>query len=146
MILPAGPVRVYVSTRPVNFRKGLDRLVALAQEELRLDPFSGAVLVFRAKRADQLKIVLWDGSGLVLIAKRLDAGQFAWPAVKDGVMTLSPAQVFALVEGLDWQRVHTAGRRDPQRQGSRGEMVDGHRDRSRRLGCRDSVRALAALP
>jgi hypothetical protein len=50
MILPAGPLRVYVATRPVDFRKGLDGLAALAQEQLRLDPFSGAVLVFRAKR------------------------------------------------------------------------------------------------
>lgn len=106
MILPSGPVRVYVATRPVDFRKGLDGLAALAQEELRLDPFSGVVLVFRAKRADRLKILLWDGSGMVLITKRLDDGKFAWPAVKDGVMTLSSAQVSALVEGLDWRRVH----------------------------------------
>jgi len=106
MILPGGPVRVYVATRPVDFRKGLDGLAALAQEELRLDPFSGVVLVFRAKRADRLKILLWDGSGMVLLAKRLDDGKFAWPAVKDGVMTLSAAQVSALLEGLDWRRVH----------------------------------------
>ena len=58
MILPGGPVRVYVATRPVDFRKGLDGLAALAQEELRLDPFSGVGLVFRAKRADRLKILL----------------------------------------------------------------------------------------
>lgn len=70
------------------------------------------VLVFRARRADRLKILLWDGSGMVLITKRLDAGQFAWPAVKDGVMTLSSAQVSALVEGLDWRRVHA--RRTPR--------------------------------
>lgn len=112
MILPSGPVRIYVAMRPVDFRKGIDGLAALAQEELRLDPFSGVVLLFRAKRADRLKILLWDGSGMVLIAKRLDDGKFAWPAVKDGVMTLSSAQVSALVEGLDWRRVHT--RRTPR--------------------------------
>ncbi len=44
MILPGGPVRVFVAPRPVDFRKGVD---GLAQQELRLDPFSGAVLVFR---------------------------------------------------------------------------------------------------
>ena len=95
-----------MATCPVDFRKGLDGLAALAQEELRLDPFSGMVLVFRAKRADRLKILLWDGSGMMLIAKRLDDGKFPWPAVKDGVMTLSSAQLAALVEGLDWRRVH----------------------------------------
>ena len=105
MILPSGPVRIYVATRPVDFRKGIDGLAALAQEELRLDPFSGVVLVFRARRADRLKILLWDGSGMVLIAKRLNDGKFAWPVVTDGVMTLSSAQLSALVEGLDWRRV-----------------------------------------
>jgi transposase-like protein len=54
MILPSGPVRVYVATKPVDFRKGIDGLAALAEVELRLDPFSGVVLVFRAKRADRV--------------------------------------------------------------------------------------------
>jgi transposase len=72
MILPGGPLRVYVATQPVDFRKGMDGLAALAQAQLRLDPFSGVVLVFRAKRVDRVKILLWDGSGMVLIAKRLE--------------------------------------------------------------------------
>ena len=56
MILPGGPMRVFVATKPVDFRKGIDGLAALAQQELRLDPFSGVALVFRAKRADRVKI------------------------------------------------------------------------------------------
>jgi transposase len=106
MILPGGPLRVYVATRPVDFRKGMNGLAALAQEQLRLDPFSGVVLVFRAKRADRVKVLLWDGSGMVLIGKRLEQGKFAWPAIEDGVMRLSSAQLAALFEGLDWRRVH----------------------------------------
>jgi transposase len=113
MILPGGPVRVYVATRPVDFRKGIDGLAALAQEELRLDPFSGVVLVFRAKRADRIKILVWDGSGMVLIAKRLEGGKFAWPTATDGVMKLSPAKLSALFEGLDWRRVHARRIRRP---------------------------------
>ena len=114
MILPTGPLRVYVATRPVDFRKGMDGLAALAQEQLRLDPFSGAVLVFRAKRADRVKILVWDGTGTVLIAKRLDGGTFVWPSVKDGVMRLSTAQLAALFEGLDWRRVHARRVRRPE--------------------------------
>jgi transposase len=113
MILPSGPVRVYVATKPVDFRKGIDGLAALAEAELRLDPFSGVVLVFRAKRADRIKILVWDGSGMVLIAKRLEGGKFAWPAATDGVMKLSPAQLSALFEGLDWRRVHARRVRRP---------------------------------
>ena len=106
MILPGGPLRVFVATRPVDFRKGADGLAALAQEQLRLDPFSGAALVFRAKRADRIKILIWDGSGMVLVAKRLEEGRFAWPPIRDGVMRLSSAQLATLFEGLDWRRVY----------------------------------------
>ena len=113
MILPSGPVRVYVATKPVDFRKGIDGLAALAEAELRLDPFSGVVLVFRAKRADRIKILVWDGSGMVLIAKRLEGGKFAWPTPTKGVMKLSPAQLSALFEGLDWRRVHARRVRRP---------------------------------
>ena len=102
---PAG-VRVLVATRPVDFRKGMDGLAALAQETLGQDPFSGTVLVFRAKRADRLKLLVWDGTGLILVSKRLEQSAFKWPPIIDGMMRLSPAQFAALFEGLDWSRVH----------------------------------------
>ena len=63
-----------------------------------------------AKRADRVKLIFWDGSGVVLVAKRLENGQFRWPAIRDGVMRLSAAQLQALLEGLDWRRVHEARR------------------------------------
>jgi transposase len=66
--------------------------------------------VFRSKRADRVKLIFWDGSGVVLVAKRLENGQFRWPAVRDGVMRLSAAQLQALLEGLDWRRVHESRR------------------------------------
>jgi len=62
---------------------------------------------------DRIKILVWDGSGMVLIAKRLEGGKFAWPAATDGVMKLSPAQLSALFEGLDWRRVHARRVRRP---------------------------------
>ncbi len=107
MILPAGRFQVFVATRPVDFRKGMDGLAAVVQGQLRLDPFCGAVFVFRAKRADRVKLLVWDGSGLTLIYKRLDEGKFCWPRIEDGVMRLSPGQLGALFEGLDWKRVHS---------------------------------------
>ncbi len=70
-----------------------------------LDPHSGLTVVFRSKRGDRIKVLVWDGSGLVLIYKRLEAGSFAWPKVQDGVMRLSRAQFEALFEGLDWRWV-----------------------------------------
>jgi len=114
MIIPPGPVRVMVAAKPVDFRKGMDGLAALVKEELKADPFGGVIYVFRAKRADRVKMVFWDGTGLVLVAKRLDEGKFRWPKIQDGVVRLTPAQFTALVEGLDWTRVFARRVRQPQ--------------------------------
>ena len=110
MIGPEGAVKVLVATKPVDFRKGAEGLAALVKEQMRADPFSGVVYVFRAKRADRIKLIFWDGTGLCLYAKRLEDGQFRWPKVEDGVMRLTSAQLGALLEGLDWRRVHQARR------------------------------------
>ena len=75
---------VVVATRPVDFRKGHDSLAAVVEHELGLDPYSGVAVVFRPKRADRVKVLWWDGTGLVLASKRLEQGRFAWPAVRDG--------------------------------------------------------------
>ena len=109
MIYPSQAVRIVIATKPVDFRKGHDGLAALAERELGLDPHSGIIVVFRAKRGDRIKVLLWDGSGLVLCYKRLEQGKFAWPKVQDGMMRLTKAQFEALFEGLDWRRVY--GRR-----------------------------------
>jgi transposase len=108
MIGPAGAVRVMVATKPVDFRKGAEGLAALVREAMGSDPFSGSVYVFRSKRADRVKLVFWDGTGLCFFAKKLEDGAFRWPAIEDGVMRLSAAQLSALLEGLDWRRVHEA--------------------------------------
>jgi transposase len=108
VIGPAGAVRVMVATKPVDFRKGAEGLAALVREEMKADPFSGAVYVFRAKRADRVKLIFWDGTGVCLFAKRLEDGKFRWPKIQDGIMRLSAAQFSALIEGLDWRRVHEA--------------------------------------
>ena len=106
MIAAPTGVKVLVATKPVDFRKGAEGLMALVQEQLRQEPFSGTIFVFRSKRADRLKIVAWDGSGLVLLWKRLEQGAFRWPPISDGVMRLSASQLAALVDGLDWSRLH----------------------------------------
>jgi len=107
--IPAG-ARVLLATRPVDFRKGAHGLAALAQEILAEDPFSGAVIVYRSKRSDRLKILVWDTSGLVLIWKQMQQGSFRWPPIMDGVMKLSPVEFAALFDGLDWSPVQETRR------------------------------------
>jgi transposase len=92
VIGPTGAVRVMVATKPVDFRKGAEGLAALVCEEMKSDPFFGAVYVFRAKRADRVKLIFWDGTGVCLFAKRLEDGAFRWPNLQDGVMHLTAAQ------------------------------------------------------
>ncbi|WP_127599586.1 IS66 family insertion sequence element accessory protein TnpB [Nitratireductor alexandrii] len=106
MIGPTGTVKVMVATKPVDFRKGAEGLAALVREQIGADPFGGTVFVFRAKRTDRVKLIFWDGTGICLFAKRLEDGEFRWPKVQDGVMRLTAAQLSALLEGLDWRRVH----------------------------------------
>jgi transposase len=105
MIAAAAGAKIFVATQPVDFRRGADSLVALVRETLGHDPFGDAIFIFRSKRADRLKIVAWDGTGLVLLWKRLEHGAFRWPPVRDGVMRLSASQLAALVDGMDWSRL-----------------------------------------
>ena len=65
-----------IATKPVDFRKGAEGLAALVRESMGFDPFSGAVYVFRARRADRIKLVYFDGTGVCLFSKRLEDGKF----------------------------------------------------------------------
>jgi transposase len=96
-----------VAKTPVDFRKGAEGLAALVPETMEADPFSGAGYVFRARRAGRIKLVIWDGTGVVFVAKRLEDGEFHWPKVQNAVLHLTAAQLSALLEGLDWRCVHT---------------------------------------
>jgi transposase len=75
---------------------------------------TGTVFVFRSRKADRLKLIYWDGSGIVLAYKRLEEHSFTWPGIKNGLMTLTHARFEALFVGLDWRRVHAVQRRTPQ--------------------------------
>jgi len=94
MMFASNRVRVLVSTQPIALRKGHDGLAALVSSALRKDPFTGTVtvFVFRSRRADRLKVLYWDGTGLVMADKRLEGARFTWPAIKDGLMALNHAQ------------------------------------------------------
>ena len=114
MIFPSNRVRIMVATKPIDFRKGHDSLAAMVKNELHKDPFTGTVFVFRAKQADRLKLLYWDGTGLVMAYKRLEDHGFTWPAVTDGLILLNHAQFEALFSGLDWRRVRAIHAKPPE--------------------------------
>jgi transposase len=114
MIFPSNRVRIMVATKPIDFPKGHDSLVAMVKNDLRKDPFTGTVFVFRARKADRLKLLYWDGTGLVMAYKRLEEHSFTWPPVKDGLMLVNHAQFEALFAGFDWRRVRAIGAKAPK--------------------------------
>ena len=83
----------------------MDGLAAIVMNEFDLDPFSGAIFIFRSKRADRMKIIVSDGTGFVMTYKRIERAGFIWPLMIDGVTTINCSQFEALFERLDWQRV-----------------------------------------
>jgi transposase len=107
MIVAGQRLPILIATKPVDFRCGHNALALMVQTELKLDPYSGVTVVFRSKRGDRLKILVWDGTGLVLIYKVLEVSKFCWPKIQDGVMQLSRAQYEALFEGAEWLRIST---------------------------------------
>ncbi len=116
MLLPAG-VRVHLALGVTDMRKGLDGLATLVQETLRKDPFSGHIFAFRGRRANMIKVLFWDGTGLCLFTKRIDQGHFVWPriSVAGGTIPLTTAQLAMLLEGIDWRHPERVWR--PQKAG-----------------------------
>ncbi len=101
-VLPAN-TRVWLAAGYTDMRRGFDGLAGLVQTALSANPYSGHVFAFRGKRGDLIKILWWDGQGLCLLAKRLERGRFVWPQAESGSVSLTPAQLSMLLEGIDWR-------------------------------------------
>lgn len=104
MLTLRSDLRILVAAWPVDFRRGMDFLAMLVSEMLRKDPYCGDLFIFRSKRADRIKILTWDGTGLVLYSKRLESGCFTWPQISNGTIMLSAAQLSLLLSGSDWRK------------------------------------------
>ena len=100
--LPPG-ARVWLAAGHTDMRRGFDGLARQVQEVLHHDPFGGHLFVFRGRRGDLVKCLWWDTQGLVLYAKRLERGRFVWPSMRDGAVSMTPAQLSMLLEGMDWR-------------------------------------------
>ena len=103
-LLPRG-MKVHLALDLIDMRKGIDGLAMLVQGVLRQDPFSGHLFVCRGRKANLIKIVFWDGTGLCLFTKRLEQGVFLWPSNVEpgGTLALSSEQLSMLIEGIDWR-------------------------------------------
>ena len=103
MIPVPSNTRIWLAAGVTDMRRGFNTLAAQAGKVLEEDPYSGHLFVFRGRRGDLLKIIWWDSQGGCLFLKHLERGRFVWPAAKEGKVSLSPAQLSMLVEGIDWR-------------------------------------------
>lgn len=95
-------VRIYVAVGPSDLRRSIDGLSALVRERFGSDPFSGHLFLFRNRRGDRLKILVWDRSGFWVLYKRLERGTFAWPQGEEpGPVELRAGELMMLLSGLD---------------------------------------------
>ena len=97
-------LRIWLCTGPTDMRKGFDTLEALAEQVTGQDPLSGHLFVFRNRRGDKLKLLMWDRDGYVLIYKRLEQGQFKLPKMNDpdaASLQLKPSELAMLLDGID---------------------------------------------
>ena len=100
--LPAA-VRIYVAVRPVDMRKSFNGLWSAVDEQLQEDPKSGALFCFINKERTRLKLLYWDGTGVWVLAKRLEQGRFSWPAASDErrKLALTPEALALLTGGVE---------------------------------------------
>jgi transposase len=99
---PSG-TKVWLAAGVTDMRKGFAALAAQAEATLRQNPFTGHLFVFRGRRGDLVKVIWWDGQGACLFVKRLERGRFVWPQATEGKVSLTPAQLSMLLEGIDWR-------------------------------------------
>ena len=98
-----GPAtKIYIAVEGVDMRKGFDGLHGLVRDRLGHDPLSGHLFLFANRAHTRLKVLVWDGSGLWVCAKRLEKGRFHWPAATDGsCVVMRPEELALLLNGLD---------------------------------------------
>lgn len=99
-----GPAtRIYLGIDGIDMRKGFDGLYGLVRDQLQLDPTSGHLFLFANKQRTRVKVLVWDGSGLWVCAKRLEKGRFRWPAAEKETrcVTMRTEELSMLLNGLD---------------------------------------------
>ena len=101
--------QIYFCRKFVDFRKSINGLSEIAEQELKLAPFSGALFIFISKRRDKIKILYWDKTGFALWYKRLEEARFAWPKqmAETEVVAITTEQLEWFLNGIDIWKIKT---------------------------------------
>jgi transposase len=107
MLSVSPAVRIYLAAGASDLRRSIDGLAQVVRERFALDPLSGHLFVFRNRRGDRVKILVWDQSGFWVLYKRLEHGTFAWPADEaPGAVTIASRDLLVLLAGVDLTHTH----------------------------------------
>jgi transposase len=106
----ASTLRIFLAVEPADMRKGFDGLSLLVRDRIAQDPLSGHLFVFRNRRRDRIKVLYWDRDGLALWYKRLEKGTFRFPEATDGRVEVTPAELAAILEGIDLRHARRQAR------------------------------------
>ena len=100
--------KIFIAVQHIDFRKGIDGIVAICHQKFQLDTLSGHVFIFRNRKASALRILVYDEQGYWLCHKRLSCGRFKyWPTATQSVLMLTVAQLQVLLYNGDPKTVHT---------------------------------------
>jgi transposase len=102
--LPQG-ARIFMAVKPVDMRRSFDGLCATITEALGSSALSGDLYLFRGKRADRIKAMIWDRNGLAIWYKRLERGKYRWPTRECASIELTAHELELLLDGVDFTRI-----------------------------------------
>jgi len=102
---PGDDVEVLLCCEPVDFRKAINGLSIMVEQELALDPFGPRIFAFTNRKRDRLKLLYWDRTGFALWLKRLENARFPWPEPGDKTVTMTGRELNWLLDGIDWFRL-----------------------------------------
>jgi len=108
------PTRILVAREPIDFRKQINGLAAVCEVHLREEPLDGTLFIFRNKRKNALKGLVWTHGGFMLVHKKLEKGCFPWPSIEGDRGTITAAELAALLEGIDLSQSKKLVRWNPE--------------------------------
>ena len=114
MLIPV-PSRILLGIEPVDFRKSIDGLVAICEVQLQEKPLDGTLFVFTNKSRKAVKMLIWSYGGFMMLYKKLEQGKFRWPDSQSDRVTLTPAMLAAILEGIDLSKARRLKRWNPQK-------------------------------
>jgi transposase len=106
MIVDISKVKIFVKPGPTDFRKQINGLSIIVQEEMELDPLNGNLYVFCNKIRNRLKILYWDKTGFAMWLKRLEKGKFPWPRNIAEALEIDLDKMKMLLSGIDFWNAH----------------------------------------